>query len=181
MSRIIVSLTRADLEERHACSEGLALFDDMASRQGEVKDTLSIEWTPLHGVWLAVWQPGFSLWLRERNLIPQIANLGGANLRGANLDGAYLGGAYLDGAHLDGAHLDGAYLDGAHLRGANLDGAYLDGAYLGGANLDGANLDGAYLRWANLGGAYLGGSARPTWLPELYEVRDGYICRKEIR
>jgi uncharacterized protein YjbI with pentapeptide repeats len=51
----------------------------------------------------------------------------------------------------------------------NLGGAYLRGAYLGGANLGGANL----------GGAYLGGSERPTWLPDLYEIRNGYICRKE--
>ncbi len=101
-------------------------------------------------------------------------NLARAYLAGANLAGANLAGANLAGANLEGANLEGANLEGANLAGAYLAGANLVGAYLAGANLAGANLAGAYLV-----GAYLVGNARPIWLPDLYEVRDGHICRKE--
>ena len=105
------------------------------------------------------------------------ANLRSASLRGANLYGASLYGANMDCANLRGANMDCANLYGANLRGADLYGANLYCANLRGADLYCANLGGANLRGANLGGAYVG--AHTSWLPDIWDVRDGYVCRKE--
>ena len=142
---IIVRITRAELETHGACAAGLALFDALAAGDAAA---LPVEWTPLHDVWLSVWQPGFAAWLRERRLIP-LANLRGADLGGADLRDADLGGADLGGANLSGANLRDADLGGANLSGANLRDANLGGANLGGADLGGADLGGANLRGAN--------------------------------
>ena len=176
---ITVRLSRADLERAGACDSGLALFDALLAHQSEERARhvspdgrsrrprrplrhLRVRWTSTHQIWLAALIPGFSRWLYERGLIPQIslagANIRGANLEGANLEGANLRGANLRGAYLEGAYLEGANLEGAYLGSAYLGGAYLGGAYLGGADLRGAYLGGAYLRGADLGGAYLGGA-----------------------
>lgn len=41
-----------------------------------------------------------------------------------------------------------------------------------------ANFAGAYLAGACLEGAYVGRS-RPVWLPDQWDVRDGFVCRRE--
>jgi uncharacterized protein YjbI with pentapeptide repeats len=139
--------------------EGLKLFDDLVMRQGELRDTLSLEWTWLHGIWLATWQPGFASWLRDHGLIP---NLYGADLSGADLSGAYLSGANLSGADLSGADLSGADLSGAYLSGANLSGAYLYGANLSGAYAPDIAADKIPSGWV-LRNGYLQPAERVAW------------------
>ena len=62
---ILVSLTRVELLKHSPCEEGLVLFDSVACN-GEWCG----EWTTLRAIWLAVAQPSFSAWLRDRGLIP---------------------------------------------------------------------------------------------------------------
>ena len=116
---ILVFITRARLVKLGACSDGLALFDSIASLHGN-PDAITIEWTPLAEAWFSL--TSFSGWARERGVIPRVS------LAYADLRGAYLRGADLRGANLYGANLSGAYLRGADLRGAYLRGAYLYGA-----------------------------------------------------
>ena len=128
-----ITLFRSDLEAARACGAGLQFFDALVAHKKK-RDRLTVTWTPLHGLWLAVGAPGFSAWLRDQGLIPT------PNLRSANLGGADLGGANLRSANLYGANLRSADLGGANLGGANLYGADLRSADLGGANLGGCRI-----------------------------------------
>jgi uncharacterized protein YjbI with pentapeptide repeats len=158
-SRILVSIHRSDLVAKEACIEGLAIFDGLVSLQGQIKDVWSFEWTTLCAVWLSVWQPSHSAWLRHHGFIP-IANLRNAYLRSANLGGANLCSADLRSANLGGANLGGANLCSADLRNADLRNA----------NLRSADLRSADLRSADLGGADLRSADRPGWLPEQWSL-----------
>lgn len=39
---ILVTITRAELERHGACADGLALFDELARRQGEITGRLAL-------------------------------------------------------------------------------------------------------------------------------------------
>src|ERR1051325_2972963 len=153
---ISVTISRAELQEKLACDEGMALFESvlaLCDPKSREKGRIYIkEWTPLHDVWIRLSR--FSAWLEGRRIIPR-AYLYGAYLYGVNLYGAYLYGADLYGANLYGADLGGANLGGANLRNADLGGANLRNADLGGADLRNADLGGANLRGAYLNGANL--------------------------
>jgi uncharacterized protein YjbI with pentapeptide repeats len=99
---LILKLTRAEIAEKNACADGLALFDEIAP-----DGLIETEWTPLHALWLAAGSPGYAGWLREVGLVPAVylryANLRYANLRGADLSDADLSGADLSDADLRGA------------------------------------------------------------------------------
>ena len=90
---ITVTLTARDLTQREACAPAMALFATMT----EGRNTITVEWTPLHVLWLAAVYPEYSGWLVEHGLVPAIS-LHGANLTDANLHGANLRGANLRGA-----------------------------------------------------------------------------------
>jgi len=162
---LILRLTRAEVRRAGACSEGLALFDELKALQDDARRTagrsprraLRVPYTLLHQLWAATAYPQFFGWLGDVGLLPRAhgpkANLGGADLRSANLGGADLRSANLGGADLRSANLGGADLRGANLGGADLRSANLGGADLRGADLRGANLGGADLRSANLYGA----------------------------
>ena len=83
---ISVTITRSVLQQRGACSRGLALFDRIAMH-GWRHSVKVRDWTPLHDAWIASAFPGFASWLIDQALIPR-ANLSGADLSGANLSGA---------------------------------------------------------------------------------------------
>ena len=177
---ITVTIHRKTLERNEACSEGLALFDAIASLQSksDPKRRARIKvrhWTPLHSVWaMAAGHGRFLQWAESRGIVPR-ANLYGANLSGANLSRANLSGANLYGANLSGANLYGASLSGADLSGASLYGADLYGANLYGANLSGANLYGANLSGADLSRAYRGSSSK---IPGWHTLVSGYLERE---
>ena len=126
-SRILVTITRADLVSRRACGGGLALFDAIAEGQRRTPATadtalrrraverhgahVRIVWTQFAALLIARDHPGFTSWLWVAQLLPRIsfrgadlrvADLGGADLRGADLRGADLGGAKVDGIPLVG-------------------------------------------------------------------------------
>ena len=154
---ISVTITRSVLQQRGACSSGIALFDRIVAMRGWRHSVKVRDWTPLHDAWIASAFPGFASWLIDQALIPR------ANLSGANLSGADLYGANLSGANLSRADLSGADLSGADLYGASLSWADLSGADLYGANLSGANLYGASLSWADLSRADLSGAIRSRY------------------
>ena len=133
----LVTLSRDDLVRNCACGAGLALFDRWAP-----SESLSVEWTPLHSIWLAARHGTFAAWLVGAGLIPH-ADLSDANLSGAHLSDANLSGANMIGANLRGANLSGADMSHADLSGANMSGADLRGANLSGADMYEANLIGA--------------------------------------
>ena len=124
---ISVTITRSVLQQRGACSSGIALFDRIVAMRGWRHSVKVRDWTPLHDAWIASAFPGFASWLIDQALIPR-ANLSGANLSGARLSRASLSGANLSGASLSRASLSWANLSGANLSGANLSGANLSGA-----------------------------------------------------
>ena len=120
----IYQTSLAELRERHACLEGMALAESIADSAGRV----TFELTPLAWVWLESAGRRWATWLGI-----QAPSLAGADLARANLEGANL-----HNANLEGANLRDADLYGVDLRGANLYGANLYGADLRGANLTGA-------------------------------------------
>jgi uncharacterized protein YjbI with pentapeptide repeats len=141
VSRTTIYLHRADLVERRACEEGLALFDEFAAAQGR-RQSLRI---PLAGLLWAACDPrtrSFLGWAQDKSLLPRVSALG-ADLRSASLAGANLRSADLRSADLEGADLTDAYLEGADLYGADLRSADLRSANLYGADLTGAR------RWSN--------------------------------
>ena len=146
---ISITLTRKELTDAEACQESMKFFDTLCEMCGTLcemcgtEDYVSVQWTPLHAVWLAVARPSDTQWLQQKGLIP-IANLSGVNLSGADLSGANL-----SRADLSRADLSRADLFGANLSGANLSGAYLSRANLSRADLYGANLSEADLSRAN--------------------------------
>jgi hypothetical protein len=176
---IMLTLPRAALQAHGACDPGLALFDAVADLAG-TPDAITVEWTPLAALWLAVGAPDFARWLRGHGLTPG-ANLSGADLSRADLSRAYLSRADLSRANLSGANLSGADLSRADLSRANLSGADLSGAYLSGAYLSRADLRGAYLSRANLSGADLSGAYRFSYQTEPLggTMRDGALRRAE--
>jgi uncharacterized protein YjbI with pentapeptide repeats len=120
---ILVRFSQNELNQHAACSEGLKLFQTISMG----KDEFTIQWEPLHAIWLRVIYPSFSNWLYQNNLIPQ------ANLTRANLSGAMLSRANLSEANLSEANLSGANLTGANV----LSRTNLTGAVLSRANLTG--------------------------------------------
>ena len=103
-----VHITVDELRAAGACSSGVEWFEETAKLAG-TPGALSIVWTPLHSVWLAVVRPSDAGWARDARLVPS-ANLYGADLRDASLYGANLYGADLRDASLYGAYLGGADL-----------------------------------------------------------------------
>ena len=90
---IALTLSRKDLvalDGTPARANGLALFDvikaeydDARAKAGKApRRGLTVTWTRVHQVWIAVEYPGFSAWLRANGLAPNVS------LRGANLYGA---------------------------------------------------------------------------------------------
>ena len=94
---ISVTITRSALQQRGACSQGIALFDRIVAMRGWRHSVKVRDWTPLHDAWIASAFPGFASWLIDQALIPR-ADLSGADLSGASLSGANLYGANLSGA-----------------------------------------------------------------------------------
>ena len=113
-----VHITVDELRAADACPSGIEWFEETARLAG-TPGVLSVVWTPLHTVWLAVTRGLDASWARDRGLIPR-ADLRNADLRGADLRGAYLPEVDLEGANLQGANLRGAYLGSADLGGADL-------------------------------------------------------------
>jgi uncharacterized protein YjbI with pentapeptide repeats len=156
---ITLTLTTQDLERHNACPPAMTLFSVLTEGRGSI----TVEWTPLHALWLAAAHPAYAGWLVERGLVPAIS-LTRANLTRANLTGANLTGANLGDADLRGGDLSDADLRGADLRDANLSEADLSRAKLRGGDLSDADLTGADLTGADLRGAVVAtGTTVPGW------------------
>ena len=80
-----LTLHRSELVARHACEEGLALFDDVCTLGG-TGDELTFELSPLAVLWLARDAPDVLAWLRGEGFCT--VDLTGADLTGADLRGA---------------------------------------------------------------------------------------------
>jgi len=82
----VIVLSRRTLRTLGACSQGMALFDELLALQGR-KHAIRVRYTPLADLWLSVSVPSFARWLRACGLAPR-ANLRCADLSGANLSDA---------------------------------------------------------------------------------------------
>lgn len=92
-----ITITKAMLEERDACKDGIEAFVKMFGESG------TVDWTRDKQIELLKSPLGkFIVWAWSNDLLP-LWNLSGANLSRANLSGANLYGANLYGADLSGA------------------------------------------------------------------------------